>query len=281
MDSVQLKSKARCLLELHKGPRILLLANAWDAASARIVEQLGFPAVATTSAGIANALGYPDGEQIPREAMLEAVRRITQAVSVPVTADMEAGYGGSPEEAARTAQLVLESGAVGMNIEDSNHGGKEPLVPVSLLVEKVRAIRSAMEAAGIPLVINARTDVFLNQVGEPEERLALAISRANAYREAGADCLFIPGVAGRETITALVQGIRGPINILAGPSAPPVGDLERLGVRRVSLGSGPMRAAMGAFRRVAQELLAGGTYEALTQASITYDEMNRMLKAKA
>ncbi|HUY12981.1 MAG TPA: isocitrate lyase/phosphoenolpyruvate mutase family protein [Terriglobia bacterium] len=281
MSSVQLESKARRLLELHEGPRILLLANAWDAASARIIEQLGFPAVATTSAGIANTLGYPDGQRIPREGMLEAVRRITKAVSVPVTADVEAGYGGSPEEAARTAQLVLESGAVGINLEDSSHGGKEPLVPVSLHVEKVRAIRSATEVAGIPMVINARTDVFLLQVGTPAERLGLALSRANAYREAGADCIFVPGVADLATIAGLVQGIHGPINILAGPATPPVGELEKIGVRRVSLGSGPMRAAMGAFRRIAQELMDSGTYECLQQTLISYADMNQMFAAKA
>ena len=281
MNREQLKSKAHRLLELHQGPRILLLANAWDVASARIVEQLGFPAVATTSAGVANALGYPDGQRIPREEMLEAVRRIAAAVSLPVTADVEAGYGDTAEDAARTAQLVLESGAVGINLEDSSYGAKEILAPVSVHVDKLRAIRSAADAVGIPLVINARTDVFLLKVGEPGERLGVALSRANAYREAGADCLFVPGVADPATIRALVQGIKGPINILAGPSTPPAGELERLGVRRVSLGSGPMRAAMGAFRKVAAELLATGSYEVLKQASITYDEMNTMLAAKA
>ncbi|MGH9431564.1 MAG: isocitrate lyase/PEP mutase family protein [Terriglobia bacterium] len=281
MDHEQLKSKARHLLKLHQGPRILLLANAWDAASARIVEQLGFLAVATTSAGIANALGYADGQHIPRQEMLAAVRRIVEAVSVPVTADVEAGYGDAPEAAAQTATLVLESGAVGMNLEDSSHDGKEEvLVPLSRHVEKVRAVRAVADAAGIPLVINARTDVFLLAVGDPAERLGLAISRANAYREAGADCLFVPGVADRETITALVRGINGPINILAGPSTLPTGELEKMGVRRVSLGSGPMRAAMGTFRRVAQELLEKGTYETIKQASISYDEMNQMVAAK-
>ena len=280
MDNNPMNSKARRLQELHQGPGILLLPNAWDAASARIVEELGFPAVATTSAGIANALGYPDGQRIPREEMLDAVRRITQAVSLPVTADVEAGYGDSPQDAARTTQLVLESGAVGMNIEDSSHRGVEALVPASLHVEKVRAIRSAALLAGIPIVINARTDVFLLQVGTPAERLGLALSRANAYREAGADCIFVPGVVDRATITALVQGIHGPINILAGPGTPPVSELEKIGVRRLSLGSGPMRAAMSAFRRIAQELMESGTYQSLQQSPISYDEMNRMFSPK-
>jgi 2-methylisocitrate lyase-like PEP mutase family enzyme len=282
MDHEQLKSKAQQLLKLHQGPHILLLANAWDAASARIVEQLGFPAVATTSAGVAYALGYPDRQRIPRDEMVAAVRRIASAVSLPVTADVEAGYGETPEDAVQTAKLVLESGAVGMNLEDASHReGEEPLVPVSLHVKKIRAIRAAADAAGIPVVINARTDVFLLAVGAPSERLGTAVSRANAYREAGADCLFVPGVEDRETITSVVRGINGPVNILAGPGSPPASELEKIGVRRLSLGSAPMRTALSIFRRVAQELMAAGTYETLKQASITYDQMNQILAAKA
>lgn len=228
---------ARQLLILHQEPRILVFPNVWDVASAKLVERAGFPAVATSSAAIAFAHGYPDGQRIRREEMLAAVARIAESVFVPVTADLEAGYGTSLEEIARTAEELLEAGAVGLNFEDGTGDAANPLADVAEQTERIRTIRETGKRAGVHIVINARTDVFLDEVGEPASRFENAVRRANAYREAGGDCLFIPGVQDAETIGKLVKAVHGPINILAGPTAPPMGELERLGVRRVSFGS--------------------------------------------
>lgn len=272
--------KARTLLTLHKGPKILLLPNAWDVASARIFEEAGFPAVATTSAGVANSLGYPDGQHISPDEMLEAVRRIAEALSVPVTADMEAGYGSTPEEVAATARGVLEAGAVGMNLEDTIEERPDSLADLSLQKEKIRAILESARSAGIPLVLNARTDVILAGIGEPATRVQRTIERLEAYREAGAQSLFAPGVKDKETITRLVGGLRGPLNILATAGTPPVAELEKIGVARVSVGSGPMRATMGLAARIARQLREEGTYSLFTDGATTYAEANRLFEKR-
>ena len=263
---------------LHSGKPILVLPNVWDVASARIVEQAGFPAIATSSAGVAFALGYPDGEVISREEMAAAVARITAHVAVPVTADMESGYGRRPEDAAATVRAAIAAGAVGMNFEDSPGERGEPLLPETQQVERVRAARQAADASGVPFVLNARTDVFLEQVGEPAARVEHAVRRLNAYRAAGADCLFAPGVTDADTIATLVRQVKGPLNVLASAASPPVPELERLGVARVSLGSGPMRAGLTVLKRLAEELRATGTYGALAGA-IPHAELNRLLGA--
>ncbi len=268
------REKAERLRALHAGPRILVLCNAWDAASARVVEESGFPAIATTSAGIAYSLGYPDGQRIPREEMAAAVARITRAVAAPVTADMEAGYGRTPEAAAETARAAIAAGAVGMNFEDATD--ETTFIDVELQCERIQAAREAAAAAGVPLVLNARTDVYLARAGDPEKWFGEAVRRVNAYRAAGADCLFVPGAYDRDLIARLVREIDGPLNILAGPTAPPIGELERLGVRRVSLGSGPMRATMTLVRKIIAELIGTGTYTSFTQETISYAEANRL-----
>ncbi len=266
-----LAAKAARFRQLHAGPGILILPNAWDAASARIFEEAGFPAVATTSAGVAAALGYPDGERIPRDEMLDMAGRIARAVSVPVTADIEAGYG-DPEA---TALGVIRAGAVGLNFEDAA-GGR--LVEIAAQGERIRAIRRVADSEQVPLVINARTDVFLLQAGPPESRFDETVRRANAYREAGADCLFVPGVRDGETIGRLARAIRGPLNILAASGTPPAAELERLGVARVSTGSGPMRAGLTLARRIAQELKQRGTYTSFAENAITHAEVNRLME---
>ena len=263
---------------LHSGKPILVLPNVWDVASARIVEQAGFPAIATSSAGVAFVLGYPDGEVISREEMAAAVARITAHVTVPVTADMESGYGRRPEDAAATVRAAIAAGAVGMNFEDSPGERGEPLLPETQQVERVRAARQAADASGVPFVLNARTDVFLEQVGEPAARVEHAVRRLNAYRAAGADCLFAPGVTDADTIATLVRQVKGPLNVLASAASPPVPELERLGVARVSLGSGPMRAGLTALKRLTEELRGAGTYGALAGA-IPHAELNRLLGA--
>ena len=268
-----LAAKADLFQRLHHGPAILVLPNAWDAATARIFQTAGFPAIASTSAGIAWAAGYPDGERISRGDMLEAVCRIVAAVDVPVTADMEAGYGETAEAAAATAEGVLAAGAIGLNLEDAS---ADRLLEIAAHSARVRAVRRVAEDAGVPLVINARTDVYLLAVGAPETRFAEAVRRANAYREAGADCLFIPGVRDAETIGRLVESIHGPINVLAGAGTPPAGELQRLGVARISAGSGPMRASLTLVRRIAEEL-GQGTYDSFTKDVLSYADVNRLM----
>ena len=277
MNPARQKSLADALRKLHHGPNILVLANCWDVASARVLEAEGVPAIATSSAGVAFSLGYPDGQRISRDEMLTVVARVAKAVQVPVTADVESGYGARPEDAARTAAAVIAAGAVGMNLEDSTEASDTALMDVALAVEKIRAVREAGSNAGVPLVINARTDVYLNQVGAPESRYDHALRRAVAFRDAGADCIFLPGVKEPELISRLVKDLNFPINILAGPGFPPIAELQRLGVARVSLGSKPMLAGLGVLRRLAQELQQRGTYTSL-EGVVTYAEMQKLLE---
>lgn len=270
-----LAEKANRFLELHRGPHILALANVWDVASARIVEQAGFKAIATSSAAVANSLGYPDGEHISREEMLSVVKRIAAKVSVPVSADLEAGYGEGPDEMAVTARALIEAGAVGLNLEDGIR--EAALVPVEEHVAKIRLIRETGEALGVHVVINARTDVYLAQIGEPASRFEHAVQRLNAYRNAGADSLFVPAVYDADTIGKLAQAVKGPLNVLASATTPPLAELERMGVRRVSFGSWPARTALGFFSRFVHELIEKGTFTTLNGWAIPYAELNRLV----
>ena len=247
------REKADELRRLHAAPEPLVLVNAWDAVSARVVAAApGARAIATASWSIAAARGLPDGEALSREAMLEAVRVIAQAVELPVTADLERGYG----DARLTIEGALEAGAVGCNLEDSDGAGG--LWPAEEHAAVVAAARAAGDAAGIPLVINARTDVYLTDVIPPDERLVAALERGAAYMEAGADCIFVPGVRDIPTLEALVREMDGPVSILNGAGGPSFAELARIGVARVSYGPGPLGVAMAALARAAESLLAGG-----------------------
>lgn len=264
------QEKANTFRALHQGPRILVLPNAWDVATARVFEEAGFPALATTSAGIANALGYPDAGGISRDEMLEVVARIARAVRIPVTADVEAGYG----DPLATAKAVVAAGAVGMNLEDIEAESPDTLAHLETQTAIIRAIHDLQ----LPLVLNARTDIYLTNVGDPATRFARTVERLNAYREAGADCLFAPGVRDPEIIAALARDVRGPLNILATAGSPPVSELQRIGVARMSVGSGPARAALGLVRRIALELRDHGTFAQMIDGQIPYAEINAMLK---
>jgi 2-methylisocitrate lyase-like PEP mutase family enzyme len=230
------KAKADAFRKLHDRKRLLLLPNAWDVASARIFEEAGFPAIATTSAGIAYSLGYSDRERISRSEMTAAVRRIVEAVRTPVSADVEAGYGGRTSDVVETVDAMIEAGAIGVNLEDATHSRKKALFDVAVQEDRLHSARTAAKKAGVPIVINARTDVFLLSVGSESERLEDVILRATAYHRAGADCVFVPGVSDRSTIESLVAAIPSPHNILAGPGTPPVAVLRKIGVARLSLG---------------------------------------------
>lgn len=277
MSNPQQKEKAEVFRKLHTEGDVLLLANVWDVASARIVEDAGFPAIATSSAGIAFARGFPDGQKIPPERMLTVIADIARAVNVPVTADVEAGYGSKPEDAARTARGVIEAGAVGMNFEDATGDPARPLFELQEQVERIHAIREQGKSLGVPLVINARTDVYLLQIGEATTRYGEALRRLSAYRDARADCLFVPGLVDIATIRQFVADLNCPVNILAVPSSPSVAELKGAGVRRISLGSGPMRAAMGLLRRLATEVAMDGTYSFLRDAP-SHAEMNKLME---
>lgn len=278
MDRDVQRQKAERLRDLHHDPNILVLPNAWDVASAMLVANAGFPAVATSSAGVAAVLGYADGQRISRAEMLSMVQRIAAALDLPVTADMEAGYGDTPADAAATAEGVIAAGAVGLNLEDTMSGVSDALAPVAAQVEKIAAIREVGATRGVPLVLNARTDVYLLGIGAPEGRFDEAVTRLDAYRQAGADCLFVPGVRDAATIERLVAAIDGPVNVLAGPGTPPVAELQRLGVARVSAGSAAMRATLGLMRRITAELRDQGTYGSLLDGAMSYDEVNALFE---
>lgn len=267
------RKKAERFLELHHGERILVLPNAWDVASARVFERAGFNAIATTSAGVANANGYPDGERMSRAEMLEAIRRIAQMTALPVTADMEEGFGAAPQQVAETARLTLETGAVGINLEDGTRDEAHPLTEIPLQAEKIKAARQAADAYNVPLVINARVDVYEKAGDDHKDFLAEAIRRGNAYREAGADCIFMISVDNRETIAQLAREIAAPLNVLARRGSPTIAELQQLGVARVTFGSIPMRAAMTLTKRIAEEIVQHGTY-GFAEDILTYGEAN-------
>jgi len=281
MDTQAQGRKAELLRKLHSGPRILVLPNAWDVASARVLEELGYPAIATTSAGVAFSLGYPDGQRISRDEMLEVVARIARAVRVPVTADMESGYGITPKDMAETAKAIVAAGAVGLNFEDVIGDAESSQVDTALQTEKIRALRETSAAAGVPLVINARTDVYLMPIGPEATRFERTVERLRAYRAAGADCVFAPGVKERPLIEKLVKAVAAPLNILVTPGCPSIPELEKLGVARASIGSGVMRSALGLVRRIGKELLETGTYASAFEGAIPFAEVNALLARSA
>ena len=277
MDARVQAEKAERFRKLHRGPRILGLPNAWDVASARVLEEAGFPAIATSSAGVAFSLGYSDGQRVTRDQMLEVVARIAHAVRVPVTADMESGYGTTAKEMAETAKAVIASGAIGMNLEDVTGDDESSHVEIPLQQEKIQSIREVSSSLGVPLVLNARTDVYLMPIGEAATRFERTVERLRAYHQAGADCLFAPGVSDRELISKLVKAIAAPLNILISAGCPSLTELEKMGVARVSAGSAVMRATLGLVRRIGKDLLERGTYDSLFDGAIPFAELNRTM----
>src|ERR1044071_1665374 len=344
MTSAQISSaqKASRLLELHHGPQPLVLINCWDAASAAMVEHCGLPAVATSSAALANALGFADGQYLPCDQMLDAVARICRAVKVPVTADIEAGFAPDVKGLETSITQIIRAGAGSVNLEDAvpadveatglqnanlkdanlrsadpkkanasiRHGS--PLYPVAEQIARIQATRRAAQAAGIHLVINARADAYWQSGVEPAEAMRGTLERGKAYLQAGADCIFIPGLRNPEHIKTVINHLSAdlptkdlrnkdlrandpqnndlqnkdlpsvhrvsPVNILAGPGVPSIPELAKLGVKRVSYGSGPHRAAMGLLRRMAEEAKASGTYTALTEVAVPYEEINGLFQ---
>ncbi|PXX57800.1 2-methylisocitrate lyase-like PEP mutase family enzyme [Nocardia tenerifensis] len=256
------RAKAAAFRALHE-QGVFVLPNAWDAVSAAVIARAGAPAIATTSAGVAWSLGAGDGQQLTRDDNIGVIRRIAATVDVPVTADVEGGYGPAPEDVATTIIAAIGAGAVGVNLEDSTAPGG-PLFDTAAHADRLRAARTAAEQAGLPeLVINARTDVYLFGVGAPEARLDEVLTRAAAYAAAGADSLFVPGLLDLPTLTDLVTKSPLPINVMTGHGGPTVAELAATGVRRVSVGSGVAQAAYRLAEAAATELLEHGTYTTL------------------
>jgi 2-methylisocitrate lyase-like PEP mutase family enzyme len=328
-NSLTLAQKASRLLELHHASQPLILINAWDAASAAMVEQCGLPAVATSSAAMANSLGFPDGQYLPWEQMLDAVASVCRAVKVPVTADIESGFASNVTALETSITQIIAAGAVGVNLEDVmsanpahqiadsknvdfknadpvRHGS--PLFPLPMQIARIQAARRAGETQGIHLVINARTDAYWQAGVSPAEALRNTLERGQAYLQSGADCIFIPGLRNPDHIKTVIDHLSAgyvrpdlsvpalqpnslqtnalqtddvrdvhrvaPVNILAGPGVPSIPELAKLGVKRVSYGSGPHRAAMGLLRRIASEAKTSGTFQALTEGAVPYEEIN-------
>jgi 2-methylisocitrate lyase-like PEP mutase family enzyme len=260
---------------LHRGPGTFVLPNAWDVPSARVFEDAGFPAIATSSAGVMVSLGYPDGEGIPREEYLAAVRRIASRLTIPLSADVVAGFGATPGAVAETVRAVVDAGAIGINLEDQDPNGGGVL-PLDGQLAKLRAVRALAEEIGVPIVVNARTDVLGRGPGTAEERLREAIRRCRAFLGAGADCVYPMRLTDKEAIAAFVREVPGPVNVMVRPGLPPLPELERLGVRRVSFGPAASYAALGLLRRVAKEIVAEGSFASLTEGAITFEELNRL-----
>jgi 2-methylisocitrate lyase-like PEP mutase family enzyme len=261
------KEKADLFLKYHHEKELLVLLNSWDTGSSKLIEACGYKAIATTSMGIAASLGYPDCQVIRLPELIGIVTRIVNAVRVPVTVDFEAGYGNSLNEIVESVGKIIATGIAGINIEDSID-----LNPVLIdemeFCERIAAVRALSDSLGFHLVINARTDSFYTSTGSPQEKLSESIRRGNKYREAGADCIFVQPVWDKETISTLVREIDAPINILANPAnsagtPPSVRELQDLGVARLSLGSGVMKATLALIKKIAGELSGNGTYNIL------------------
>jgi len=257
-----LNAKATLFRSFHAEGELLVLPNAWDACSAVVMERAGATAVGSTSAGVSWSLGRPDGQRLTRDEMAAAVGRIAGAVDIPVTADIEAGYGPTAQDVALTVNAVARAGAVGVNLEDAPGSDGERLIAPPAQAERIAAARAAAADAGVPdLVINARTDVYMAQVGEPDERFDLVLERAKAYAEAGADVLFVPLLLDPGTLSRLVAEAPLPISVMAWPGGPTVAELRATGVRRISVGTALAQVAYTAADRATRELLTEGTYE--------------------
>ena len=283
MSESQLR-KAEEFFKLHGGSGCFLMPNAWDAGSAKMLVASGFRTLGTTSAGVAFSLGRPDnvfcstGARVDKETMLTEIKSIAQSVSVPVNADLEGGFGDSPSDVADTIRSAIESGAVGGNIEDYTGVEETPLYELSLAVERIKAAREAIDASGIPFVLVARTDrLIINQPNGFSE----AVQRANLYREAGADCLFAPGASDLATVSELVREIDGPLNVVMGLSgnAVSVSQLEKVGVRRISIGGSLARAVYFQIQRAAEEMFQNGTFS-YAQNQIPQSELNDIFQSQ-
>jgi 2-methylisocitrate lyase-like PEP mutase family enzyme len=257
--------------ELHAPGRFLILPNAWDAGSARIIEECGAKAIATTSSGLSWSHGYPDRNMLPPKVLASAIAEIARAIRIPLSADIEGGYSDDPARAAENASAVIDAGAVGLNIED---GTAAP----DLLCAKIEAVKKAASRAGADLFVNARVDVYLHRLAPAERAVEMTLERAARYRAAGCDGIFVPFVADPATVRALVAGIEPlPLNLIAMPGLGPAAELAKLGVRRLSAGGALASAALGLTRRLASAFLSDGRSDVLFGEGVDYAATNALL----
>lgn len=275
MNTSEHRKLAEDFRKLHRAPPILLLPNSWDPMSARIFEAAGFPAAATTSGGLAWALGYQDGEKAPWPEVVAATHRIAEAIRVPLTADIETGYGATPDALARSVTEIIGAGAVGVNLEDGTPNPQEPVRTIDDAAARIRAARAAASAAGVPIVINARVDLYLKHVGDEATRFTETVRRAEAYLAAGADCIFVFAVADIDLIKKLTAAIKAPVNVVGRAGGPGLKALEAAGVARVSIASGASMVVMSTIQRIAEELHQKGEFDIL-KASITRVEAQKL-----
>ena len=271
-DTATVTARRRAFRALHEGPAILVLPNAWDVISARVYEDAGFPAVATSSAGLANSLGYADGNVLDIDLHIATLERLVYALHVPLSADVESGYAADTPSLAAFVSRLADTGVAGYNLEDVR--GPDELFEIDIASERVRAARDAAP----DVFLNARTDIYLMRIGPESTRFERTVERLHAFAEAGADGVFVPGVADAETIGKLASAATLPLNVLAGPSIPDAAALQRLGVRRVSVGSWAMRRTLGVLREIATELRDAGTFTFTRQPSVSYDDANALLR---
>lgn len=276
------RKRAEQFHQWHAGPAPLMLPNAWDVASARVIENAGAKAIATTSAGMAWSLGYPDGEQMPVQELLAACRRICRAVTSPVSVDIERGYGRDAEDTGGLAGALIQLGVVGINIEDGFVPGTQTLSHPNVLSERIACVRAIANHHDLPFFINARIDTYVGNDLQPEARWEETRKRALAYVDAGADGIFVPGLADANEIAALARLLPVPLNVYAGyPGAPASNELQQLGVRRISLGCGPMQATLAHLANIAREALDEGRYDTMGKAMLTTKEANGLFESMA
>lgn len=268
MSSKEQSLKAKTFHRLHQQPSTFVLPNAWDVISAKMFEDCGFKAIGTTSAGIAASLGYLDGQSIPLNKMVETIENIAKSVNVPVSADIEAGYGQTVEEVLETVKAVAAAGAIGINLEDGTGDPNRPIFDMSSQVEKIAAIKELSESRNMPLFINARTDLYWLNIGDSSTRLQEAIKRARAYQDAGADCIFIPGLTDRKIIKKIREEISCPINLLVDPEMPSLSVLSEIGIERLSCGSVPFRATLTYLRTISEEIVNRQTFQHMTNGDV-------------
>ena len=274
LDRSTAASRRHAFRTLHDGPAILVLPNAWDVISARVYEDAGFPAVATSSAGLANSLGYSDGNVLDVDLHLATLERMVRALDVPLSADVESGYAPDTAALAEFVRRLAETGVAGYNLEDTLY--EQDVFPLAEAAARVAAAKNAAP----DVFLNARTDIYLAAIGAPETRFGATVERLRAFAAAGADGVFVPGVADAETIGKLAASVDLPLNVLAGPTMPDAAALQRLGVRRVSVGSSVMRRTLGVLREIAHELRDAGTFTFTREPSVSYAEANALLRER-